>query len=264
MLSTTLALGLLGALVPRAHAQSEGAEPRERALVLFEAAELRYQEARFEDAVELLVEARDLYDEAVISYNLGRAYEELGRFAEAAEAFRHYLERAPDAQDRRLVEARIERLDAQVAGGVTEEPEGGGGATDGSEAEVVSEDESPSGEGGETPPVDEGPSRGPSIPAVIVAGLGALGLGAGVAFGSVSQSLRQDAVDDPVHETSRASFRDAESMASIANVMFAIGGVVLAAGLTWLILDLVLAGDDEDELALSIGPGSISLRGALP
>jgi hypothetical protein len=101
------------------------------------------------------------------------------------------------------------------------------------------------------------------VGAIIVSGVGLATLGVGFGVGAASGSARQSAVDDPVHATSRASFRDAENLATIANVMFVVGGVITAAGLTWLVLDLALGGDDGD-LALRIGPGSIAVRGALP
>jgi tetratricopeptide (TPR) repeat protein len=254
----TLRTGLASAIVLGSFALSQQAagqpvdEERERALVLFDAAELRYQEARFDEAVELLIEARSLFDEAVISYNLGRAYEELEDWAEAAAAFRHYLERAEDdASDRRVVESRIRRLDVRAE--EQREPD----EPDEPEPDEPEPDE-PDQPDGPPPAVSSGPSAG----ALIVTGVGAATLVTGIVFGVLSGSARGDAVSDPVHETSGQSFRDAETYATVANVSLVIGGVLAAAGLTWLFLDLALA--EDDSVALRVGPGSVALTGVFP
>jgi hypothetical protein len=81
-------------------------------------------------------------------------------------------------------------------------------------------------------------------------------------LGVASQSSRDDAVSDPVHETSRQSFRDAENLATAANIAFVAGGALAALGLAWLFLDLALA--DDDRVALRVGPGSLAVAGRFP
>jgi hypothetical protein len=51
---------------------------------------------------------------AKLNYNLGRTLERLGRPGEAADAFRRYLARAPDAEDRANVEGLIARLEERT------------------------------------------------------------------------------------------------------------------------------------------------------
>src|SRR4051794_14721586 len=58
-----------------------GAATDARALDLFEQSAKAYREGRFQDAVDRLLEARSLKSEPVLLYNLGRAYEALGRWA---------------------------------------------------------------------------------------------------------------------------------------------------------------------------------------
>jgi tetratricopeptide (TPR) repeat protein len=196
----------------------------DRAVALFEVAERRYQEGRFEDAVSLLLEARELHREAVLSYNLGRAYEELDRLPEAIEAYREYLIEAPDARDRAAVQSRIARLEANVAR-VRTPP-------------VVDE------------PVDR--SGGPSAWPFVLGGVGVAAGGAGALFGVLSLESRSDAASDPVHQSSRRSFRDAETFALVANVSWIAGGAILLASLVWLVIDL--ASGDEPASVSFVAP----------
>lgn len=192
----------------------------DQAVALFEVAERRYQEGRFEEAVSLLLEARELHREAVLSYNLGRAYEELDRLPEAIEAYREYLIEAPDARDRAAVQSRIARLEANVAR---------------ARAPHVAEPEDPSG----------GPSPWPFV----FGGVGIAAGGAGALFGVLSLESRSDAASDPIHQTSRQSFRDAETFALVANVSWIAGGAILLASLVWLVIDLA-SGDESPSVAL--------------
>jgi tetratricopeptide (TPR) repeat protein len=225
--SSALACAGVALAQPVPEAPPEAADV-EQAVALFEVAERRYQEGRFEEAVSLLLEARGLHREAVLSYNLGRAYEELDRIADAIDAYRQYLLEAPDARDRRAVEARIERLEAHVARANAPPPV-------------------------RTPvlalPLPE-ESGGPSAWPFVFGGVGLAGVGAGVLFGALSVGSRDDAAADPVHESSRQSFRDAETLALSANVAWIAGGGVLLASLVWLVIDLVSSDEPSRDLAL--------------
>jgi tetratricopeptide (TPR) repeat protein len=251
---TVIVVAIVGAVVGVARAQDEQAV--ERAVVLFETAEERYRDGRFDVAVQLLLEARALTDEPTISYNLGRAYEELAELGEAIEAYRHYLERAPGASDRDAVTARIAALEER-------ERERERAALERAEAEraraalEARERESALSE------AREGASR-PSAGPIVVTSVGALGVGAGVVFGVLSMDRRSEAVDDPVHQTARQAFRDAETFATGANIAFVAGGVVAAIGITWLVIELV-SGDDPSgaPVSIGIGPGSLVLHGEL-
>lgn len=230
--SSALAIGWCASAFAQLDVETEPEEDAsvDQAVALFEVAERRYQEGRFEEAVSLLLEARELHREAVLSYNLGRAYEELDRLPEAIDAYRQYLIEAPDARDRRAVEARIARLEANVARAnappetVPVEADAGGG--------------------------------GPSAWPFVFGGLGIAAGGGGALFGVLSLESRSDAASDPIHQSSRRSFRDAETFALVANVSWIAGGAILLGSLIWLVIDLA-SGDEPASVALA-QPTSLS------
>jgi hypothetical protein len=61
-----------------------------------------------------------------------------------------------------------------------------------------------------------------------------------------------------VHRSSRESFRDAENLATTANVLFIVGGVVAAGGVTWIVLS---RGAEPTRAKLRIGPGNVAVGG---
>src|SRR4051794_18494552 len=86
-----------------------------RALVLFQKSVESYREGRFQEAIDLLIEARALKPEPVLSYDLGRAYEAIGDLPHAEEAYARYLDENPAAQDRLAIEGRLVTLRRQIA-----------------------------------------------------------------------------------------------------------------------------------------------------
>ena len=228
-------------------------DAREEALDLFEQAEDRYREGDLAGAIELLTRARSLHPEPVLLYNLARAYEGLGRFEEALEAYRQYLVEQPDARDRGAIERRItslseeleerRRLEAARHG----EP---GGARQGALG-------APASSASRVSPI-EPEADGPGPVPWVVAGVGAAALVAGVAVAFVAEAKRGDAEDDPVHATSRQSFRDAQSIATVANVLMVTGGIVTAIG---GVLILTASGGDDTETSVALSPSSVSVRG---
>jgi hypothetical protein len=108
---------------------------------------------------------------------------------------------------------------------------------------------------------DEG--GGASIDPVpwIVAGVGVAVLGAGVAFGVVSQDYDTQAADEPVMATAVDLHSQAETFAILANVFFIAGGLTAAAGLVWGIVSLTGGGDEETEVSARVLPGGLELFG---
>ena len=230
-------------------------EARERALQLFEQSVAAYQQGELQQAVDLLVEARGLYSEPVLSYNLGRAYEGLGRSNEAADAYQQYLDQAPDAEDRGAIEQRIVTLRNAVA-----------------ERERLEREQELAQEAASRPPsvvVPPATARndaqgGVDIAPWIVAGSGVVVIGLGGVFGLLSQASRDEAVADPVHTSAMESFATAEDQAVLANVLFVAGGVIAAVGVVWAIVDLAGDSEGESDVAVVVGPMSVSVRARLP
>src|SRR4051812_49270055 len=91
-----IALVSLVSLAAVATPSRAAATPKDdRAAELFQKSHRAYRDGQFQEAVDLLLEARQLKTEPVLLYDLGRAYEALGKLAEAADAYGHYLEEAP-------------------------------------------------------------------------------------------------------------------------------------------------------------------------
>jgi tetratricopeptide (TPR) repeat protein len=88
------------------------AEPEARQL--YERGAQAYREARYEEAIALLLRAHQIAPYPELSYDLGRAYEGAGDLARAIASFREYLRLQPNAGDRAVVEARIQNLERRL------------------------------------------------------------------------------------------------------------------------------------------------------
>lgn len=224
-----MALCLL-VLNPAARARDPSRESRERALDLFQASVEHYEEGRYGVAAELLREAYELHPEPLLLYNLGRALDGMGDAEGAVQAYHNYLEAAPGADDRALVEERITILTAQI------------------EAERPPPEEP-----------DPGGYRGAGPYPWLVASTGAVALGTGAVLWRVAQSRHEDAMQDPVHESAAQRADRAQNLATAANVLLITGGTLLAAGLAWISVDVFLV--DHPDATVSIGPAGVTIRG---
>jgi hypothetical protein len=101
-------------------------EADERARALFQQGRAAYEEGRYRDAWDYFRKAYLLSKRPALLYNVGQAADRLRMDREALEAFRLYLQRNPDADNRREVENRVRALEErlhQAPGTAT--PEGG-------------------------------------------------------------------------------------------------------------------------------------------
>ena len=215
-----LTLVTLLATMPARPAVAAAPAEEARAVELFDKAEAEYQAGHFREAIELLLEAQRLAPDPVLHYNLARAYEGLGELEPALASYRAYLEADPTTKDRGAVEARIKTLEqlrverAAPRPSVTEPPR-----------DAAAEGESPS-----------------PVPWVI-AGVGALGLGAAGVLGGLSLSKTNEAEDPATSGEDAARLtEEAEPLALAANITFGVAGAVLAAGLIWGVIDVATLG----------------------
>jgi tetratricopeptide (TPR) repeat protein len=251
--AVTLAIAAaLGAVRRDALAQDKG-DPRAEKLFT-ESAEL-YREGRFAEAAQRLEDAYAISPEPVLLYNLARAYEGMGETERALSAYRRYLEADPTTRDRRSIETRIETLERQLEERrALEEKTRAAAAARGRER------------------TDAVPPRAPSPLPWIVAGVGALGVGAGAVLGVMSQGKRDDAEDPDAAPNGQAAAElvdDAETLATGANVAFIAGGAVLLGGVVWGIVDVVGSGSAAQagrapapRVTVWMSPGKVGLRGA--
>jgi tetratricopeptide (TPR) repeat protein len=253
-LATAIALVASALLVPTARAQDGEMDPalteppddqgdddvEARALQLFEESVSLYQQGRFADAVVLLRRAYAMHEEPVLLYNLARALEGEGNYEDAVDAYGRYLETAGEIPDRGAIERKIdtlrESLERQHAAGAERRA-------------ALRETQPRSG-------------RGPSPLPWIVAGLGAAGVGAGAVLGLLAQSAHDDAVEATSQAMTRQEQDRAEGLALGANIAFVVGGLLLAGGLVWAVLDLGGGSDEEEAVRLTLGPGGAALGGS--
>jgi tetratricopeptide (TPR) repeat protein len=240
----------MASVAPRALADDAREKaPKARALELFEQSARAYRDGRFQDAIDLLLEARRVKPEPVLLYNLGRAYEALGKPAEAANAYAEYIAEDPRAVDRRAIEGRIATLRAQ--------------------AEQLDKAKSPPPPppppAAPAPPAPAAPLADREEPTVVpwvITGVGIAGVGAGVALAIVASIRHDDAVNEAAQRPAQEKQDQAETFATGATIAFITGGVVAAGGLTWLgIRAFGTSSRGGASVRLLPGPGALTLSG---
>jgi hypothetical protein len=102
-------------------------EADRKARALFKQGREAYEDGRYRDAWDYFRQAYLLSKRPELLYNVGQAADRLRMDREALEAFKLYLTRLPEAENRREVENRVRALEEQLgpaAGGTTpEQPE---------------------------------------------------------------------------------------------------------------------------------------------
>jgi hypothetical protein len=73
-----------------------------------------YEERRYRDAVDLLLEADRAMHSPAFAYNIGLAYEAMEDAASALRWFRSYLREVPNTEDKPAVEKRIATLEGEL------------------------------------------------------------------------------------------------------------------------------------------------------
>jgi tetratricopeptide (TPR) repeat protein len=222
---TTATASAQGKASPPAAAQT----PQARAAELFNKGAEAYRRGDFQQAIALLVEARSLDPQPVLLYNLGRAYEDSGDVDAAIATFAKYLEEDPKAGDRGAIEQRVERLKRQRDERIALEKQ-----RDDERKRADAEKADRERQEREAAKVRHTRSVGPYI----VTGVGVAGIATGVVFGLLSQSKHDSAASASTSQTDAIDQQDsAKSFATISTISFIAGGVLVAAGATWWILD---------------------------
>lgn len=223
--SLTSATASAQAKAPPAAAQT----PQARAAELFNKGAEAYRRGDFKQAIALLVEARSLDPQPVLLYNLGRAYEDSGDGDAAIATFTKYLEEDPKAGDRGAIEQRVERLKRQRDERLALEKQ-----RDAERTRADAERADRERQEREAAKARHTRSVGPYI----VAGVGVAGIATGVVFGLLSQSKHDSAASSSTSQVDAIDNQDsAKSFATISTISFIAGGVLVAAGATWWILD---------------------------
>ncbi len=106
-------------------------------------------------------------------------------------------------------------------------------------------------------------AHGPSPASFVVMGVGVVAVGVAigmsVAFLDARSQWRMARPTDVASvDAANAAFDRAQSFAIAADVLYVAGGLAIAAGLTWLLVD-VLGSDGETQVAPVVGPNTVGL-----
>lgn len=189
-----------------------------------------YDEGRYEDAAREMKVAYELRPLADLQYNLAQCYERLGQLDEAASAYETYLKGNPAVPDRKQVEQRVanlrERAKAQRDGSAPPPPTIVEKEKVVFKTIVVYK---------EAPPK---PGRAARGAAYGLFALGAVGLGAGIAFAVLAQQAASDVTNGgnrdnppPFDGAIRTTQESGKTYPIISGVGFGLGVLAIGGGI---------------------------------
>jgi len=239
---------------PPAEAEKPKEVDLEQAKAKYEEGKGHYQAEKYEEALAAFTEAYNLSNKPDLLFNLGVCSEKLGQNKKAIAYYELYLEENPDATDRDDVTKRLEALEASQeapppAAPVIEEPATAPPPTAEDDEIVIEEDE-------ETTIFWPG----------AVIGLGGLVLATGALTAIMAYNRYGDLEDSCSPDCSDAKVSKVKKAALAADIQFAVGGAVVAAGVIWWITsddgeaEVQVAGVGATPLVLP-GGGGLMLEG---
>lgn len=240
-----LVLALVGHASASAQAPNEQGA-RDAAIDLALEAQAHFDAGRVDETIEALLRARSLYPEPLLLYNLGRAYEAKGQEADALEAYRAYLRDLPDGPNAASLRARVTSIEASIAD------------RERLESERAEEERRRREEQRRRVEAEERVTR-ISPAAWVVLGVGAAALAVGGGLGGAAISRREEANDSPSHAEAVSGFERAETLATSSTVLLIGGGVIAAAGLTWVIVSASRRNENA-QASVSLGPGTVQFQ----
>jgi len=220
-----------------------------------------YKVSDFPRALEEFTKAYRAQPLPALLFNIGRCHEVMAHLEDAIRFYRLYLEKAPAASDRALVEAKIRNMQERLA------------------AQKGSASPASSPASGPVSPITPGEPRRISwrgITGWVALGAGAASLIAGVALGAAVKS-KSDQYQEGAAPGGRLTYGELEQLASDGErlqtahrVTLIAGGVVAAAGVALLIWEAVASRDGREQSASQtaiqvtplVGPGAFGLAGA--
>jgi tetratricopeptide (TPR) repeat protein len=227
-----------------------------RAEELFKKSVESYRTGDFKQAIELLDAAYAIDPQPVLIYNRARAEEGLGRLDEAIAGYEHFLTLEPGAPDRGAIEQRLTTLRRQrdERAALEKERESRAQAPAAAPASSAGTGHEPSQS-----------ARSPNVLPYVVAGAGVAGVAAGAIFGVLAVSRKDDAVAEPVQQKAIDLKDDADGLATLSTVGFIVGGILVAAGVTWWVLDRQSSSKQgATSVRLRLGAGLVGIGGFLP
>lgn len=203
-----------------------------RAADLFKKSADAYMKGDFAQAIKLLDEAYALDPQPVLVYNQARAHEGLGHLDEAITLYETYLQREPSSPDRGAIEQRVATLKKEKEDRERVEKEKADVA-----AQKAQQDEQQKALEQRERDAAQSPPRKRSVLPYVVGGVGVAGIATGSIFGILALG-QQSKGNDANNLRDATSHRDTgKTFATVSNVGFIVGGVLLAGGVVWWILD---------------------------
>ncbi|GAB5546422.1 MAG: hypothetical protein SangKO_061820 [Sandaracinaceae bacterium] len=221
-------------LASSASAQSDLEHARE----VFERGTAYYENQNYALALQAFQESYDLLDghprQALILFNVGRCYEELGRFRDARDAYQRYLrEAADDAENRHQVEERLRELETRV--------EMDGGAARSARSVDTSEPESTDASVASTPEATDSGGSGLMTAGIVVTAIGGAGLASFGIFGGLALGEYGTLESQCGGSCTDAEVSTLSTYNTVADVSLAVGLAGVVAG---TVLIIIGAGED--------------------
>ena len=262
-----------------------GGDKRAQAVQLAEDSEKAYKAGNFEKAAKLLRKAHDLYPEPTLLYNLGRALEGMGDAKDAVAAYESYLHDAKQIDDRGAIERRITTLKKQIER--EQQPPPPPPPHDDNPPPPPHDDNPPP----PPPPHDDNPPPPPpppkdeplpprSVPAApadtgdasarpylpwATIGMGGALVVTGALYGWRASANHDDAVNEPTQKKAAELQAAATHDASVANILFAVGGAVAIGGAVWEYFEWQHGDRPAAQTTrLKISPSGIAVEWTLP
>lgn len=217
----------------------EGKDNKVHAAELYKKSADAYLHGDFATAIKLLDEAYGLDPQPVLVYNQARAHEGLGHGDEAITLYEKYLSEEPTSPDRGAIEQRIATLKKQREDKLRLEQEKADVEAKREQQRQQQRDLEKREQEIKTPTPEP---RKRSVLPFVVGGVGAAGVVTGTVFGFL-------ALDKESTGNGASSLREAtdaqdtgNTFATVSNVSFIVGGVLLAGGIVWWIADGGLRG----------------------
>lgn len=221
------------AAAPAASATNSANTGKTRAAELYKQSADAYLHGDFVQAIKLLDEAYALDPQPVLVYNQARAHEGLGHVDEAIALYEKYLSEEPTSPDRGAIEQRLSTLRKQKEEKQRLEKEKADVEAKREQQELQQRDLAKREQEVKASPE---PHKRSPLP-YVVAGVGAAGLVTGTVFGFLANG-KEDSGNGASSLREATDAQDTgQTFATVSNVSFIVGGVLVAGGVVWWIID---------------------------
>ena len=250
-----------------------------------------YGDGQLRESIKLLKQAYAIKQDPRLLYNIAKAEEGLGNWQKAIDGYRAYLDKDPQASNRDVVAGRITVLEKQLlerenhkataARLAAERAESAGkrkeaitkyqrylelapnvGDRQKVEAKIAElRRPAPPEQNKGTSTVAGKPSG--SIAPWLVVGVGTAAVATGAVFGVLSRGKYDDARNADTGQAAEDSRKTGDTFTTVGNITMIAGGVVVAGGLTWVLLSGGSSAEKSSALNLTLAPTGVRLGGSL-